>query len=254
MLTDRLDALELLMGTAGRCWRHAHELVRSFRRQYRLLHKSQILSHDWDRLCKRLQEHSSRLEAAADDLSPRHFDLDLYRVVEEANLDFLKPVRFYEHDFLTATEATYQVAKDLVDDCGAILEWPTALDLKNDERLEHCRTLLKRWRPLTETRLRDWILQVEVECRRALHEEFDWLERQEAGEASPGQVRPRDRVAVRKKRMRELRKQHGTGNDWARLASLANADDQILSLGFSNPVTNETARNDCAPRRQRRRR
>jgi hypothetical protein len=253
MSTERIDALESLKGRAGRCWRHAHELVQSFRRQYRLLHKSQILSHDWDRLCKRLEQRSSRLADAGEDLSPDHFDLDLYHVVEEANLDFLKPVRFYEHDFLTATEAAVQIAENLVQDCGAILDWPASPNLKDDERLDDCRMLLKRWRPLTETRLRDWILQSEVECRRALHEEFDWLERQEAGEIPQGQVRHVDRIAARRRRVRELRKQHGIANDWARLATLANADDQIRLLGLNSPITNETARNDCAPRRRKRR-
>jgi hypothetical protein len=253
MPTERINALESLMRTAGRCLRHAHELVHSFRRQCRLLRKPRILPHDWDKLCKKLEQRSSRLTAVAEQLSPRHFDLDLYHVVEEANLDFLKPVRFYEHDFLTATEAAFQIAEDLVEDCRAILDWPTSLDLKDDERLEECRTLLKRWRPLTDTMLRDWILQAEIECRRAIHNEYDWQERQEAGEVPQGQMRHADRVAARRRRVRELRKQHATGNDWARLASLANADDQIRTLGLLDLITNETVRNDCAPRGRRRR-
>lgn len=253
MPSERINALELLMQTAGRCLHHAHELVQSFRRKWLLLRKSQILSHDWDRLYRRLEQYSGRLAAEAEHLSPRHFDLDLYHVVEEANLDFLKPVRFYEYDFLTATEAAFQIAENLVQDCGAILDWPTSPNLKEDERLEDCRRLLKRWRPLTDTLLRDWRLQVEVECRRAIHDEFDWLERQEAGEVPEGQIRHSDRVAARRRRVRELRKEHGTANDWARLAMLANADTQILALGLNSPVTNETARNDCAPRRRGRR-
>lgn len=253
MPTERINALESLMRTAGRCLRHAQELVQHFRRQCRLLRKSPILSHDWDKLCKKLEQHSARLAADADNLSPRHFDLDLYHVVEEANLDFLKPIRFYEHDFLTATEAAFQIAEELVEDCGAILDWPTTPNLRDDERLEDCRALLKRWRPWKDTIFRDWCVQAEVECRRAIHEEFDWLERQEAGEVPQGQIRHADRVAARRRRVRELRRQHGTGNDWARLATLANADDQIRALGLPNPITNETARNDCAPRRRGRR-
>jgi hypothetical protein len=253
MPTERIDALESLMRTVERCLRFSYELVHSFRLECRLLRKRQILPHDWVRLGKSVEYHTSRLAAAAEGLSPNHFDLELYHVVEEANLDFLKPVRFYEHDFLTATEAAFQIAESLVEHCGAILDWPDWPDLKEADRLKDCRSLLKQWRPLTDTILRDWCLQAEIECRRAIRDEYEWRERQEAGEVPEGQARPRDRVAARRRRVRELRKQHATENDWTRLAMLANADDQILALGLPDPITNETSRNDCAPRRGRRR-
>ena len=251
MATERIEALEALMRTAGHCARLSCEFVDSFRRRYLCLFDRRILDHQWKNLGEEIDHRIPSLEAKARALSLPRIDYSLYFVIEESNLDFLRPVRFREFDFLTATEAASQIAGQLIEDCNAITDWPNWPNMTEEDHLEDCKCLLATWEPLTDDLLRDWALQVEIECRRAIRDEYVWLERQQTGEIEEGQLRFREKVAERRKRVNELRIKHNLASNWARLAQLAQDDEQIKSLGLP-AITRDTVRNDCIrPKRRR---
>lgn len=61
-----------------------------------------------------------------------------------------------------------------------------------------------------------------------------------------------DRVKLRRKLAKQLRREHATGNDWVQLAAILNTNPEYLAMGLDEAVP-ETVRNDCEPRPRTRR-
>lgn len=130
---------------------------------------------------------------------------DLLYWTEEASLDYPRPVRFREYDFMTATEAIDTIAECLVDDCSEVESWDEFPDLTDEDRVDDLRKLQVRWQAVSDDWIRDLMMQVQIETRRAIRLYFrefsegeDDAERRKehAGETRKGERTPRRLTAT----------------------------------------------------------
>lgn len=249
MAGDNVESIQELMDSAQVCTAGCRRFVSSFRRGYRAIKRNGEWSdrRRYDQLSADLNRQAGTLRESANRASAEAVEIGTIVAVEDANLNFLRPVRFREADFLTATEAVSHVALQLLEDCESVIDWGNCTELTDGDRLEDCKRLLRTWRSLTDEVFRDWLIQIEVECRRAILSEYEWMDRQGK---EPPERRYAEKVSARRRRLEQLRKDNKIDpSDYAGLLKIAKDDPEIIAIGLRE-LTLYTVQNDMRkPRR-----
>lgn len=172
MDTARLDALQALLDGAWRCFRFCMELRRLDGYFSDLRRYSTIGYYQWQNVRRGLDGKTERLASAKREfLRLTESAPDLLPLMEDANIEHARPVRFRHFDFTTATEAAPFIAEAMIEDCRPILSWPDYPHLADLEKLNDLRRLRKLWKlELSEDKLRQLAKQSELECRRAMRQ------------------------------------------------------------------------------------
>ena len=254
MENDNVVAIQELMDSAGSCSALARSFVNSFRLKYHIIKNkgAQLERRHFDELSASMNRAIPKLVEYAANSSTDNIDYETFIVVEDANLNFLRPVRFRDNDYLTAAEAASHIAMQLIDDCCEVTSWDEYPHLSDSDRLKDCRRLLRVWRPLTDEVFRDWSIQIEVECRRAILSEYEWIDRLTIADlgsnGTPDESKAHDKVAKRRRRLREIQKAHGLRDgDHAGLFDIAKDDSAIkeISAALAAEFTKQTVINDA---------